>query len=58
MSSLGLLEAEKVPQLRTTGNYCHLCYFGGCVSGLVVVGGALVVGGGWVCGDSGGWLPW
>ena len=31
---------------RTTGNYCHGCYFCGCGSGVVVASGALLVGGG------------
>ena len=53
MSSLGLLEAKIIPKGRTTGNYCHGCYFCGCGGGLVDSGGALVVGGGSVCGDWG-----
>ena len=55
MSSLGLLEAKINPKQRTTGNYCHDCFFfcgGG--GGLVVGGGALLVGGGSVCDDLGG----
>ena len=51
MSSLGLLEAEKILKRRTTGNYCHGCYFCGCGSGLVVGGRELVVGDGIFCGD-------
>ena len=39
MSSLGLLEANIIPTLRTMGNYCHGSYFCGCGSGLVVGGG-------------------
>ena len=53
MSSLSLLEVEAkiIPKFKTTGNYCHGCYFCGCGSGLVVGGGALVFGGGSVCAD-------
>ena len=54
MSFLGLLEAEIVPKLSTTGKYCHGCYLSGCGCGLLVVGGALMFGGGRVCGDWGG----
>ena len=53
MSSLGLLEAKIIPKLRTTGNYCHDCYFCGYGGGEVVGCAALVVGGGNVCGDWG-----
>ena len=60
MNSLGLLEVKIIPKIRTTGHYCHDCYFCGCGGGLVVGGGilvvgcgALVVGGGSVCGDLG-----
>ena len=53
MSSLGLLEAKIIPKLRTTGNYCHGCYFWGCGGGLVVGVRVLGVGGGRICGDWG-----
>ena len=53
MSPLGLLEAKIIKKLRTTGFFCHGCYFCGCDSGLVVVGVALVVGGGSDWGDWG-----
>ena len=54
MSSLGLLEAKIIQKWRTTGNYCHGCYFCGIDSGLVVGVGALVVGGGCFWGHWGG----
>ena len=53
ISSLGLLEAKIIPKWRTTGSYCHDCYFCSCGGVWVVDGGALLVGGGSACGDWG-----
>ena len=53
MSSLGLLEPKIIPKQRTTGNYCHGCYFCDLGNGLVVGGGTLLVGGGSFYGDWG-----
>ena len=58
MSPLGLLDAKINPKRRTTGNYCHGCYFCGFGSGLVVGGGALVVDGVSFLGSLGGCLHW
>ena len=58
MSSLGLLEAEIIPKLRSQDSYCHSCDFCGGDRGLVVGGGATLIGGGSLfCGDWG-CLPW
>ena len=55
MSSLGLLETKINPKRRTTGTFCHDCFFlCGDGGSLVVGGGALLAGGGSVCDDLGG----
>ena len=53
MSSIGLLQAQIISKLRTTGNYRHSCDFCNGGGNLVVCGGGLVVGGGSFCGDWG-----